>query len=443
MSLKRSLSFESNNNNNNGIQQLKRLKLYSIVQELQNEEAYLVLLKKLRTSQQLVIQINNRDQKATNVFRSAATPITAPSTKSPQLAITNSHFQRQSSPVATCKPSNSPLLTNSNKSSTSHKIEEYKTQTELALNKQLERDLLNISPPKPSLQDIIFIPNGTSLEFQPFLGLEDVIQCLNELQNNRHRLPQRFTDRAHINEPYVCGNCGTDFTIRWWKHIYPKLSNQIVTILCDRCKKQTTRKKSKSEHSTLLKNVFFLAMEREKEIDKHLNALIKHRKASSGSISSLTSPLSKSSISNTRSVQSTVPTTRNIASTNHQHQTAKTKNSLTQNFTSKLSQQSGSRMNSNQKINLMSQSYSNSLSVKHEKHSRTVQHNKLSIPSHYQRQYRSVSGSSQQTKTNQILKMPKTAMKRQPVIPPFRSINSDIMNSFLSSNLVNSRANKR
>ncbi|CAF4669049.1 unnamed protein product, partial [Rotaria magnacalcarata] len=81
-----------------------------------------------------------------------------------------------------------------------------------------------ISLPKPSLQDVVFVPNGTSLEFQLFLGLEDAIQCLNELQAGRQRAPQRFTDQASTDQPYVCGQCGTDFTIRWWKHINPKLS---------------------------------------------------------------------------------------------------------------------------------------------------------------------------------------------------------------------------
>jgi len=414
MSLKRPLSPESNNDCiTNDIRQLKRLKLHSIIHELQNEEANLVLLKKLRSSQQLSTRTNKNLTTIANGFHSAATRITTLPTKPAQPPITNPSPQpQQSIQTTTRKPSNSPLLTNSNKISLTHSYEEHKTQAKLALRKHLERDLLNIPLPKPSLQDIVFIPNGISLEFQPFLGLEDVVQCLNEVQNDRHRLPQRFTDHAHIDQPYACDQCGTDFTIRWWKHLTTKSSNEIINILCDRCKKQVTRRMSKSEHSTLLKNVFISAMDQEKEIEKHFNTLIKQQKLSSRSSKPLTT--------NTRQLQSV----KNLPSTNnHQYQTAKTKN-----FATKLSQ----KPISTQKLNMFPQS-----TMPHGNHSRTVQHNKTSMPIHHQQQYRSLTSLPQQTKPNQIVKMPKSAMKQQTVMPSSHSIfpsNPDLINSFLSSN---------
>jgi rubrerythrin len=320
MSLKRPLSPESNNYLiNNDTRQLKRLKLHSIIQQLRNEEAKLILLKKLRTSQHLSTRTNKISTPITNGFHPTATRIpTAPEKPAP-LPITNIPLPQPSVPVtAARKTTNSPLLTNSNKPSS----EERKNQAKLALRKQLERDLLGIPSPKPSLQDIRFIPNGISLEFPPLLGLEDVIQCLNELQNDRHRLPQRFTDHAHIDEPYICDQCGTDFTIRWWKD-----SNPIINILCDRCKTQVVRRTSKSEHSTLLKNVFLSAMKQEKEIEKNFHTLIKQEKHSSRS----------------KSLTTNTPTPTYLPINNHQYQ--KTKNSFPQNFATKNSQQSTRKSN--------------------------------------------------------------------------------------------------
>ncbi|CAF2406800.1 unnamed protein product [Rotaria sp. Silwood2] len=440
MSLKRPLSPESNINFiNNTVCQLKLLKLRSILQELRNEEAYLVLLKKLRTNQQLLTQTNNNNTKTvTNGCHPIEKPIITPSIKPVQLPITTKPLQQQSLPITTRKTSNSPLLTNSNKTSKNSSFEEYKTQAKLALRKQLERDLLNISLPKPSIQDTIFIPNGTSAEFQLYLGLEDVIQCFNELQSSRHRLPQRFTDHAYIDEPHICDQCGTDFTIRWWKHINSKISNQIITILCDRCKKQITRRTSKSDHSTLLKSVFISAMEKEKEIDKHFNALMKQQKTSSRSSSSSLSSTSK-------------PLTTNIPSTNHQNHIIKTKNFLSQNFPSKTSQQSTPTI---RKSNVIVQSHIKHPTLKHDNHSRTVQHNRISMPIHYhhqqqqqqQQQSRSITNLSQQTKINQTVKISKNSMKRQPIMSPSRSIlppNPDLINSLLSSNLVRPTTTKR
>jgi hypothetical protein len=431
MSLKRPLSPESNNQFfNNDTQQLKRLKLHSIIQELRNEEAKLVLLKKLRMSQQLLTRTNKNltpptpvvaAAAVTNGIHPAATRIVPPTTKPVQLPITNSIVQQQPIPTATRKSSNSPLLTNSNKISSIHTLEERKSQSKLTLRKQLERDLLNIPLPKPSLQDILFIPNGTSLEFQPYLGLEDVTQCLTELYNDRHRLPQRFTDRAHIDEPHICHQCGTDFTIRWWKNLNLKSSNLIINILCDRCKKQVTRRTSKSEHSTLLKNVFISAMEQEKEIEKHFNVLIKQQKDSSRSSS-------KSVTTNSRQIPSTTITPTFIPSTNHQHQI---KNHVPQNFATKLSQQSVRKSN-----------------VTHGNHSRTVQqqHQKISMPIHHSQQYRSINNLPQPIKNNQMVKIQKNLMKQEHMMPSSRSIfppNIDLINSFLASNLVRPTATKR
>lgn len=307
MSLKRPLSPELTSNHflNNDTRQLKRLKLHSIIQQLRNEETKLVLLKKLHTNQQLLSRttknsstLSNSNQATKKIPSTAVLP-----TKSVQSTINNSFLpQQQQQQSAIRKTSNSPLLTNTLKQPTTtiQSYEERRNQAKSNLRKQLERDLLNISPPKPTLQDITFVPNGSSLEFQPLIGLEDVVQCLAELQTDRQRLPQRFTDRAQIDQPFVCDQCGTDYTVRWWTHSNTKLSNEITNILCDRCKKQLLRRTSKSEHSTLLKNVFLSAMKQEKEIEKTFQNLIKQEKQSSKTKSFVPSPTYTPSVPNSQ-----------------------------------------------------------------------------------------------------------------------------------------------
>jgi hypothetical protein len=425
MSNKRPLSPVINDNN---IHSLKRLKLHSIIQELRNEEANLVILKKLRSCQQLATRTNNTSTTTTttNGFHPTTatrvptnkpiTPIPPPLIKPPQ----------QPLPSATRKPTNSinpslltkiptplPTKISSLNPLTNYSLEERKTQAKKALRNQLERDLLNIPSPKPLLQDISFIPNPSSLEFQPYVGLEDVVQCLYELQTDRQRLPQRFTDRAHIDEPYICDHCGTDFTIRWWKHL---TNTEQINILCDRCKKQSTRRTLKSEHSTLLKNVFVSAMEQEKEIEKNFQTLIKQQqKTASRSSSSSSSSIPSKPITNNRPIPPSVtpipPYNHNHNNHHHHHQKPKIKTPLpqAQNFATKLSQQSTllptTTTNAARKSNVIVQPQIN----------RTLQHNKTPMPAH-QQQYRSATALPQQTKNNPMIKMPKTAIRQQPVV---------------------------
>ncbi|CAF3033151.1 unnamed protein product [Rotaria sp. Silwood2] len=491
MSNKRPLSPESTNSqiNDSNIRSLKRLKLHSIIQELRNEEANLVILKKLRSCQQLTTRTNNNTSSTTtttttpttppptttttNGFHPTATRIPTIKPTIPNTSLPNSSSRtslQQSLTSATRKSSNSinppiptkiptPLPTKT-PSSTIYSLEERKTQAKKALRNQLERDLLNIPSPKPLLRDILFIPNPTSLEFQPYIGLEDVVQCLYELQTDRQRLPQRFTDRAQIDEPYICDHCGTDFTIRWWKHLN---TTQQTNILCDRCKKQVVRRTSKSEHSTLLKNVFVSAMEQEKEIEKTFQTLIKQQQKNASRSSSASSNISSSTAkpitnntttnnNNSRPIPSPMPS---IPSYNHHHhhhhqqqQKTKTKLSLpqTQNFATKISQQSTSLTNATRKSNVTVQSHINSTN-----NIRSLQHNKMPMPAHQhqQQQFRSASVLSQQTKTNQLVKTPKSAVRQQqqqqvvPSRPMYHQPTSGIIPSSTIRPSIPSSANIR
>lgn len=416
MSLKRPLSPELNSNRvQQDTRQVKRLKLHSIIEQLRTEEAKLVLLKKLRTSQQLANRTNKNSMKITSDLPSTTNRITntnKPVTTLPVQVPPQPQPQPIPPPISTTrKVSNSPVLTQSSKSTSSHSFEERQNQAKSALRKQLERDLLSIPPPKPSLQDILFIPNGASLEFPPLIGLEDVIQCLNELHNDRHRLPQRFTDHASIDNPYICDQCGTDFTIRWWKHTSSKSTNETMNILCDRCKKQVIRRTSKSEHSSILKNAFLSAMKQEKEIEKNFHSLIKQEKASSRvkASSLLTHP------------PLPPPTTTSI-----HHSSSK------QQYQPKTSISQPTRKG-------------NGIVSTSNHHSRTPQSTKTSMPIHHQ-PFRSNTTSSQHSKSNPMIKPSKNTGKHSTVLPPSRPIfptNSDLLQALFASNFVAPTSTKR
>ena len=457
MSTKRALSPESNSD----LRSLKRLKLHSIIQELQNEEANLAILKKLRACQQFVARTNattvptkpttSTTTPATNGFHPTATRMAINKSAQPVPSVNSlsrSSLQPQpalsSSSSATRKsvtPINPPLITKipaaasikASSPSSTYSLEERKTQAKKALRHQLERDLLNIPSPKPLVQDILFIPNLTSLEFQPFIGLEDVVQCLYELQTDRHRLPQRFTDRAHVDEPHICDHCGTDFTIRWWKHLNTSNSTR-TNILCDRCKKQVTRRTLKSDHSTLLKNVFVSAMEQEKEIEKNFQTLLKQQqKSAARPTSSSSKPMTPArsiappSLPSQLQSMSTIPS---YISANNHHSKAKSKSSLplSQNFATKLSQQPTAPSNATRKSNAIVQpqiNASNSI--------RSMQHHKTPMPAHHHPQqqqqppqYRSNPPSlpQQPLKHGSVTKMPKsTATRQQPAVVASRSVH--------------------
>lgn len=452
MSNKRPLSPESTNGYvNNDLRSLKRLKLHSIIQELRNEEANLVILKKLRACQQLTTRINNGSSTSgtstTNGFHPTATRVpvnTKPVTPIPPSASSSRSSLQPVVPAATRKPSiptNPPLITklptsvptkNPANVPSSYSLEERKVQAKKALRHQLERDLLNIPSPKPLLQDVLFVPNPNSLEFQPYIGLEDVVQCLYELQADRHRLPQRFTDRAQIHEPYVCDHCGTDFTIRWWKHL--NASNALTNILCDRCKKQVTRRTLKSDHSSLLKNVFVSAMEQEKEIEKSFQTLMKQQQKSVSRSSTSSSPV-KALASNRPLPSSPIPVgmpTMNpipahpSPNNHHSHSKPKAKTSVPQiqNFATKLSQQPAVPTNATRKPSAIPQPQVNSSN-----HVRSNQHTKSAMPTHHhlqqqqQQQYRSASAipppsqHSHQSTNLQMGKLPKSAVRQQPAVP--------------------------
>ncbi|CAG4934778.1 unnamed protein product [Parnassius apollo] len=90
----------------------------------------------------------------------------------------------------------------------------------LALRKQLEKTLLQIPPPKPPPPEMNFIPSPSNTDFVYLVGLEHVVDYL----TNEERMP-----RASV--PAVCAQCGCDFTAVWrWERAPPR--RQDATFSC-------------------------------------------------------------------------------------------------------------------------------------------------------------------------------------------------------------------
>jgi len=140
--------------------------------------------------------------------------------------------------------------------------EQHLLNAKLALRKQLEQTLLQIPTPKPSTCDLTFIPgvNGWS-EFLAFLGLEQAINIHTDI------VIRRAPAEISMNLPYVCAQCGTDWSVTWHEMSSNSDTNSDEKILCDRCTKTSQKKLLKQDHSNRLRQAFIKALQQEKELD--------------------------------------------------------------------------------------------------------------------------------------------------------------------------------
>ena len=140
--------------------------------------------------------------------------------------------------------------------------EQHLLNAKLALRKQLEQTLLQIPTPKPSTCDLTFIPgvNGWS-EFLTYLGLEQALNTYTDIVNRRP------TNEISYTQPYVCAQCGTDWSVTWHEMSSNSDTNTDDKILCDRCTKTSQKKLLKQDHSNRLRQAFIKALQQEKELD--------------------------------------------------------------------------------------------------------------------------------------------------------------------------------
>merc|ERR1719210_1812260 len=131
----------------------------------------------------------------------------------------------------------------------------------LALRKQLEKTLLQIPPPKPPPPEMHFIPNPANTEFIYLTGLEE---CVNRILNLDAVTPP-------MPKPFVCSQCGTDFTPTWkWDKA---AKGKEVRVICEQCVTSNVKKALKAEHTNRLKAAFVKALQQEQELEAKIAAL--------------------------------------------------------------------------------------------------------------------------------------------------------------------------
>jgi len=250
-------------------------------QELKNEEMALVLLKKLKQSQQMV-----RSEPVTGNLGGGAT--ITPTSKllhSSSRGTDPKTLSRQSSANDMLNSEKLKMLAKSGSSLTSSdllnasgldsrlvssqekKREEAQTAQQrqaaakLALRKQLEKTLLQIPPPKPPPPEMHFIPNPANTEFIYLTGLEE---CVNRILNID-------STPTHMPVPFTCSQCQSDFTPTWkWDK---NSKGKEVRVICEQCVTSNVKKALKQEHTNRLKAAFVKALQQEQELEAKIASL--------------------------------------------------------------------------------------------------------------------------------------------------------------------------
>lgn len=138
----------------------------------------------------------------------------------------------------------------------------------LALRKQLEKTLLQIPPPKPPPPEMNFIPSLASPDFIYLLGLEEAVNFI--IDTNLISKGRKNPDEKMVCNPFTCVQCGTDFT-PVWKREKPGSKN----VICEQCVTTNQKKALKQEHTNRLKSAFVKALQQEQEIERMQSQEIK------------------------------------------------------------------------------------------------------------------------------------------------------------------------
>jgi len=210
----------------------------------------------------------------------------------------------------------------------------------LALRKQLEKTLLQIPPPKPPPPEMHFIPNPANTEFIYLCGLEECVSRILNLDAVTPPMPK----------PFVCSQCGTDFTPTWkWDKA---AKGKEVRVICEQCVTTNVKKALKAEHTNRLKAAFVKALQQEQELEAKIAALPEGASLDSVTVSSLTSSPSSSSrskgglevtVSRSKSPSMTRP---NASSNSYRQNDNKSNNQRSSSHTSSQSSKGNNSFNS-------------------------------------------------------------------------------------------------
>lgn len=145
----------------------------------------------------------------------------------------------------------------------------------MALRKQLEKTLLQIPPPKPPPPEMNFMPSLMNGEFVPLVGLEEVVKYIQEAEA-RVKGAKGTPDVKYVFNPFVCVQCGTDFSPVWKRD---KIGSRHV--ICELCVASNQKRALKNEHTNRLKSAFVKALQQEQELEQRLQQQASSAAASS------------------------------------------------------------------------------------------------------------------------------------------------------------------
>ncbi|CAH2986948.1 unnamed protein product [Chilo suppressalis] len=206
--------------------------------------------------------------------RASALPGGATLTPGPYRSQSSTSGGASITPSVTITPAPPPASQHATSKASSRSSEDTQTPAQrqaaakLALRKQLEKTLLQIPPPKPPPPEMNFIPSPSNTDFVYLVGLEHVVDYI----TNEDRMP-----RSSV--PAVCAQCGCDFTPVWrWER--PPARRQDATFtasaasrrLCELCVSGNVKRALKAEHTARLKTAFVRALQQEQEIERRLCA---------------------------------------------------------------------------------------------------------------------------------------------------------------------------
>ena len=167
----------------------------------------------------------------------------------------------------------------------------------LALRKQLEKTLLQIPPPKPPPPEMNFMPSLSGNEFIMLAGLEEVVKYIVDTDVQRGgggggggagAGAVGRADIKYVFNPFVCVQCGTDFT-PVWKRDKPGSKS----VICELCVTTNQKKALKQEHTNRLKSAFVKALQQEQEIEQRIQ-VAPASAATSGATTTTAAPINLS-----------------------------------------------------------------------------------------------------------------------------------------------------
>lgn len=302
----------------------KRRKMVKRLQaELRNEEAKLILLRKMRQSQVSSPSVPEKPKQHNQpppLVRPGQQPSQArPAHSQPPQLVRNSNqssssrnHQQGPPPLVNMRVQNlsngnslsqqmryqgmqgqssSRSLYGSSSQSSQNNNAQVDTQTpaqrqaaaKMALRKQLEKTLLQIPPPKPPPPEMNFVPSLSSTDFIYLLGLEEAVNYI--IDANLISKGQKNPDEKMVCNPFTCVQCGTDFTPVWKRE---KAGSK--NVICEHCVTTNQKKALKQEHTNRLKSAFVKALQQEQEIER-----MQAQEKSSGSSHGSSSPANNSS----------------------------------------------------------------------------------------------------------------------------------------------------